>query len=199
MQNMLEETIPLRRSPSLHICTSLHLPIVQGLRPLYPGAPSSAPHFWFNKKKLPHSRNMQELDKEKNKTGQTFSHLDVDPIFVGWTSLVFLRWKKGYVMFLDKTSRDSPPRSAHHALEFRVNVWPGGHQCVASSPGQNTGWVFVGGADTSWDILWGVLRVSSQGDIKLLRSVEQLHVSNCCFYCFLAFLTPKNVNEETNI
>ena len=52
IQNMLEEKIPIRRSRgSLHICTSLHLPIVQGLRQLYPGAPSSAP-------KLPHSRNI---------------------------------------------------------------------------------------------------------------------------------------------
>ena len=191
---MLEEKIPLRRSPSLHICTSLHLPIVQGLRPLYPGAPSSAPHFCSTKQKLPHSRNLTK----KKITLQTFlTHLDV-PQFVGWlNSLVFLRWKRAMLLLGQNIKAIPPPRSAHHALEFRVNVWPGGHQCVASSPGQNTGWVFVGGADTSWDILWGFLRVSSQGDIK--RSVEQLHVSNCCFYCFLAFLPPKNVNEETNI
>lgn len=91
-------------------------------------------------------------------------------LLVGWIPLCFCDEKGLCYVFGQNIKAIPPPRSAHHALEFPVNVWPGGHPCVASSPGQNTGWVFVGGADISWDFLWGFLRVSSQGDIKLLRS-----------------------------
>ena len=186
MQNMLEGKIPLRRSPSLHICTSLHLPIVQGLRPLYHGAPSSAPNCSSTKKR-PHSRNLTKIDKTSN-----IFPLGLSPIC--WLNSFCSAMKMGYVFGQNIKASPTSICASRDWISCKCLTWRSSMCCLKSWSKQCVFCMFCmfwGGWDP--EILWGFLEFL----VKVISNCW-----DCWAACLLAasialwLFSPRNVNEE---